>query len=581
MVATAADLEAVPWRGLRGSHRRAWSWAVFAIALAMTMVSYRELWANPSQRALGSAYHSNDPMQMMWFLKWVPWALLHGHNPLYTHAILYPEGVSLTWNTFVPTLAIIAAPVTLSLGASVSFALLITLGPPLTAVTGFWWLRRHTRQPAPAAVGALLLAFNPFVAGHMLGHLNLVFLTLVPLTLMLGEDLLWRHPRPTVRTAIYLGLVAGLQLGISEEALLLVVVETVLGLAVAAVVMWRETVAVLVTSWRGIAVAVGTFLVITAPLLVSQLFLSRSATVATRRFRAIPDDYLYPLQRQVLVPPGRQHRSYLGGAEDGVYLGWLVIAILVIGVALTLRDRRVRIATVLLVISVLLTFGTNGIAGVWLPWRLFAQQPIFESVLPARFALGSFLVIAWLIATWLDRLVTASLARRAAGIAVVVALVVTFLPRPVPTTRLPARVAFLGSATQRALLPDGSPILLLPAPWTGDASGMYLQQRNDFRFAVPTGYALMGDTGRDARAQVLRRFLATSHVGGERDGGPAVSVADARLALHALRLRAIVVVLSAPAADRSLAVATALAQRPPDLTTGGVALWKLLPVVTR
>jgi hypothetical protein len=28
-----------------------------------------------------------DPALEMWWLEWLPWAIIHGHNPLYTNAL--------------------------------------------------------------------------------------------------------------------------------------------------------------------------------------------------------------------------------------------------------------------------------------------------------------------------------------------------------------------------------------------------------------------------------------------------------------------------------------------------------------
>lgn len=195
---TASTSGRTPRRHRAGA---AWSGGVFLAAVVGTVIVYRHLWADPVHRTL--AGHINDPMQMMWFLKWVPWQLLHGHNPFTTDALFYPRGVSLTWNTAVPTLGVLAAPLTLTVGPALSFAVLLTLGPALTSLTGFWWLRRHTTRYAPAALGGFVIGFSPFIAGHLLGHLNLVFAVLIPIVLMLVEDLLWRAlarpdgPRPT------------------------------------------------------------------------------------------------------------------------------------------------------------------------------------------------------------------------------------------------------------------------------------------------------------------------------------------------------------------------------------------------
>jgi len=179
---------------------------VVIVATLGSLMIFHQLWADPAHLALGGPRHTNDPIQTMWNLKWVPWQLAHGHNPFSTHAIYYPDGVSLSWNTLTPTLGILAAPITFTLGPPVAYAVLMTLAPVLAALTGWCWLRRHTTSPAAAALGGLVVGFTPFITGHLQGHLNLVFVALVPVMLMLFEDLLWRRPRPHPRTAVYPGL---------------------------------------------------------------------------------------------------------------------------------------------------------------------------------------------------------------------------------------------------------------------------------------------------------------------------------------------------------------------------------------
>ena len=54
-----------------------------------------------------------DPNFYVWCLRWWPYAVVHGLNPLYTHQIAAPAGHSLAWVTTVPPLALLAAPLTL------------------------------------------------------------------------------------------------------------------------------------------------------------------------------------------------------------------------------------------------------------------------------------------------------------------------------------------------------------------------------------------------------------------------------------------------------------------------------------
>ncbi|MET3808865.1 hypothetical protein ABIB25_005895 [Nakamurella sp. UYEF19] len=502
-------------------------------------------------------------MQMMWFLKWVPWALLHGNNPFHTDALFYPDGVSLAWNTAVPTLGVLAAPLTLTAGPALSFVVLITLGPPLMALTSFWWLRRHVARSWPAAFGALLLAFSPYMSGHMLGHLNLVFTGLLPLLLILTEDLLWRRPRTQMRTGLYLGLVTAAQLGISEELLLILLVSVVLvllgSLCVQPALVWSA----IADAWRAAVVAVAVTIGVASPLLISQLVLSRAVVVDTSQFQATLEDFVHGSVRQVF---GSSAHSNLGGAEHGVYLGWPVLIVLILGVALTWRDHAVRVVA------------STGVALVVLcTTPIFSGVPALESVLPSRYSFGLFFVIAWLFARWLDQLTgrlhlastrpgqwLSAVSIGLAGIALI-----SLVPKPVTSYPLPAQVEYFGSAWQRSHVPTGSAILLLPA---GDGRGMFYQQQADFEFNQPGGYAMRppSTSTSSAAGDLLVRL------GNDARNGIAINGSDlqaGRAALCELSLRAIVVVRSVAEGPQLIDLATDLAGRGPDHLDGGASVW--------
>lgn len=548
------------------SSRRAWSLRVLLLGVFAAVILYREMWTNPFGSTLGSVDHTNDPLQMMWFLKWVPWQLLHGRNPFTTDALFYPDGVSLSWNTLVPTLGLAAAPLTFATTASFSFAVLITLGPALTALTGFWWLRRYVDRSWAAAAGGLLLGFNPYMSGHLLGHLNLVFTCLLPLMLMLAEDLVWRRPRSQRRSSVYLGVVTAVQLGISEELVLILVVGVavvvVFSLAVKPALTW--TAARAVSGWALVSIAV--MVIVSSPLLISQLILSPTVTVDTTRFRATPVDFVHASVRQQFGLGTATRTSALGGAEHGVYLGWPVVVVLVVGVVVTYRrDPWIRVAA-----------GTAVILVVLCMFPVFGNVPALESVLPARYSFALFFVVAWMMTRWCDRAkIGRSIGPVAPGTAVAVAVaamalaVISLTPSRVSSYPLPAASEFFGSAWRQSHLPSGTPLLLLPA---GDARGMYYQQRAEFSFLQPGGYALLPTGGR-ANSGPGRLLVQLSDQARYRAVDDPAQLTSGRRALCSLSLQAVVVMHSAAEVSRLTRLATDLMHRGPDHDDDGVSVW--------
>ena len=557
------------------------SLAVFGAALLCAVVIYLPMWADPTHRTVGSAFHTNDPMQIMWFLKWVPWRLLHASDPFVTHAIYYPAGVSLSWNTLVPTLGLLAAPITLTVGANVSFAVLLTLAPALACLTGFWWLRRHTRHTVAAVVGGLFIGFNPFMAGHMLGHVDLTFIAAVPVMLMLSEDLLWRRPRSQRRTAVYLGLLTAAEIGVNEEIVVILAIGALFLTAAAVLFARREVIAAVRSSARYFGLATLVCLLAASPLLVSQLFLSPHVALDGSRFRARLSDYLFPIGRQIIE--FGSHHSRLGGAENGVYLGPILITVLVVGIGLTARaDRWVRVAALTLAALVVLSFGHGSLGAMTLPYGWVDSLPVLRSILPARFSFASAFVVAWLLVRWLDALLSverdrpvAARLRSGIGLAAIAAAALTVVPARVGSAPLP-NAPFFASASMRTALHSGEAVLLLPVPNFHDASGMYLQQVADFRFDQPGGYALRPDGPQSsASGPPSSPLLRVSSIA--QEFGTSAVAADeltsARAQLQAQGYGAIIVVRSATHADRLARLAAQLTGRGADQSSSDVLIW--------
>ncbi|OYW05574.1 MAG: hypothetical protein B7X11_01835, partial [Acidobacteria bacterium 37-65-4] len=122
-----------------------------------------------------------DVMQEVWFLKWTPWAILHGHNPMFTNWMDYPTGANLATNTVMPGLAVLAAPVTWLLGPVSSYNLLMWASFPVSALACFYVVRRLSGSNVGAFLAGAIYGFSPYMLAQGYGHLFLIFVPLPPL----------------------------------------------------------------------------------------------------------------------------------------------------------------------------------------------------------------------------------------------------------------------------------------------------------------------------------------------------------------------------------------------------------------
>jgi hypothetical protein len=97
---------------------------------------------------------SVDPILFIWYLRWLPFALAHGHDPLISTYLQVPDGFNLLWNTSILLPAFVLSPVTLLFGAVVSYNLLATLALALSAWCAYLAFRRYVRPEAAASGGS-------------------------------------------------------------------------------------------------------------------------------------------------------------------------------------------------------------------------------------------------------------------------------------------------------------------------------------------------------------------------------------------------------------------------------------------
>jgi hypothetical protein len=556
--------------------------------LLVSLWMWRALVPHLATRALASGY--GDPGMFVWWFKWMPFALTHLHDPFRTTYLNAPRGVSATWNPSVLALGLAFAPVTMVFGPLVSFNVACILGPALSAWTAALWLRRHVATIA-AAVGGLVFGFSPFVAAHSrAGHVNLTWLFLLPVMLMLVEDLLWRSPHPIWPTAPLLGLVVSVQLLISSEALLIFAMAC-LGATVLLALLHRDVAKSrvgLVVPAAGVALAV-------AALLSAWPFLEqfRSRYRLTQPVQPV-GQYGGHLGSLVTAPPAMMlhaHHAALGhlsSVEDGLYLGWPLVLALLVAVVVLIRRPGVVVAAVVIVASIILQmFGTRWhVLGFSVPSPLHVLQDhlsVAANIGPGRFAIVMWLAIAWIVAAAIDE-ATRRFHLRSALVPAIVALVVLLplLPGPLPPIHraISAPPFFTSNAVR--MIPSGSVVMLAPMANVADDSAEFWQSDAGMRFRQIGGYAIHvhGANGASSYwpdASELNTLFG-NELGSRLPYLEPVTVenlAEARAELAAAHARFLIVGPSKLGEHRQLQIATELMARPPDRTFGRVAIWDL------
>lgn len=497
-----------------GVHSRAaaWGWLGGATAAytVASLVLLHGVLGDLDDRA--PLHGTGDIAQMTWFQSWTAWAIEHAHDPFVSHAINAPHGVNLMWNTAMPLAGAIMAPATLAFGPLTTVNLLFILGPITTALTARWWLTRHVDSEFARLAGGAIVGFGPFVAAHLGGHLNFTVLTLVPVILRLGEDVLWREPGRRL-PAVLLGFSLAGQALLSEEVLLLVVGG--------GIVMWLAAVVCVpaIRHWpstdvmRGCAFAVLMAGVVLAwPLTVQLLGPDRTHGVDTARYFAQPRDLVIPSTHELFGVPAETQVLIARGTnpfEDAVYLGVPALVLLAFTLAVCRRQHWVRAGALATLVFVLLSFGSGTHGALWTgfahPLAAVLAPPVLSSIVPQRFGLLLDLLAAWWVAHLVDY-GTARLrsVRRSHGPAInwlaplaTLALVAVVLVSWVPAT--PNGQANVGVPTfftsaQSHLLRNGSRVILLPAPDQPNDAAMLDQADAHLRFSMLGSYAISPNT---------------------------------------------------------------------------------------
>jgi hypothetical protein len=503
---------------------------------AMWVTSY--LWVNPAgRRQLGDV---QDVNQATWYIRYAATAIEHFRLPaLVTTAMNYPHGVNLMWNTPFLLAGSVLTPVTLAFGPQVSLTLLLVIGFAGSAAAMFFVLRRWNASLLAAALGGALYGFSPAMINSGIGHYSLVLGMVAPLLIDRVVRIVTGQGSP-VRNGLWLGVLAAIQLFLSEELLALTAIAAVVMLLVLAISRPRDVRARIRPTLAGLGTAAGVALVVCAKALWDQVhgvvLHGAGGTVVIHyqgrwtNLGTLPFGFVTP-SRHVLLGAGgltvTAARYSQPIPEYLAYLGIPLIIVLLAALVYFWRQLAVRVAGLSWLILEWLGMGSKSLVphvvtlpGFLLPWQYLQHLPLLSAIVPDRLSILADGGAAVVLAVSLD-LVRESARRRAgpfgrwtsgaaiaAGVAVVALLPV--VPSPY-TTAITGNPPSGWRATFTALrVTPGEPVLLAPFPygrtsqvmrWVGTSGvprtmigGMFISQ-NSSRELSRSGKAGLTATG--------------------------------------------------------------------------------------
>jgi hypothetical protein len=462
---------------------------------------------HPGRPYLG---YGRDPQIFIWSFGWWPHAILHGENPIVSHAVFAPDGINLAWSTSVPGLALAFSPLTFLFGPTASYNVAAMLMPAFAAFTAYLLCRHLTERIWASLAGGYLYGFSSYVLGQELGHLHASSVFLLPLIALVvlrfveesldGRGLAWR-----------LGVLLALQLTFSTEILFTASLALAVALALAYAFL-RAARPCLRAIVRPLAAAYGIAVLLTSPLVVYAITGFESNSINEPGL--YNGDLLnFVVPTHVIAILGRWHLSsqFPGNdAERGAYLGVPTLALITWFAVRHRRAATTRFLLAAFLLSAFATLGTalwvNGQRIAWLPWHEVARLPIFDNVLPVRFSVFTALLAAVIVALWTAR-TRGTLAIVLPALAML-ALIPAFWRADYRVQ--PVRSPFFTQHLYKICFPRNENVLIFPYGRWGDS--MLWQAESAFWFRMAEGALQPNPPRYYLRNPVVRKLVSPQQV---------------------------------------------------------------------
>jgi len=411
---------------IRTKHHLLWALSIYA-AISVLFVD-RALLGHLSDYYIG---RETDPPMFMWYIRWWRYALDHRINPFLTDLLWAPLGINLAWTTCVPLPSLISIPLQLTVGEPATYNIIVTLMAPLAAFAAFLLCRRVTGAFWASVLGGYIFGFSPYMLGQVLAHLHMVAVFPAPLIALIALKRL----DDEISAARFAVMLAGLLVTEFLCSVELFATITLVGgfSLLLALVLFNSDVRIRLR--RLIIPIVGGYLISTA--ILSPYFYYLFAFGRPSGPIWPPSNFCADLIG-FLVP---RHTIWWGSAdfataisrrfagdimENGDYLGVVLIVFVEIFRRRFWPTPAGRFLTILFLAIIIAAIGPNlhiaGVQGPPMPWAIFQHLPLIENILPVRFMMYAFLVVAVMAAMWFASSTARPLTKCVAGAVILVSM---------------------------------------------------------------------------------------------------------------------------------------------------------------
>ena len=480
-----------PWLGvLRRVGKRRWghtlAWGLVTVQVVyMTMPVIFHMTS-------GVIGDGGDTPQNLWDIAWVRGWLTGSHGLYYTHQLLAPTGANLAWMTLDVPINVVAALLSLGLGLTTSYNVVLLLSQLLNGGMFYHFARKVGLGWFGGVMGAAAFLGSAHLIAEMLGHLHELqaFLLLWFCTVFWGT---LESERPRKRAFVLLGVIWALTFYAIEDYALYEIAAAVV-IAGTHPAVWRRGLLSLASQLGNWGVSAFVGLASSAPLWISLLWGPMAAGLSTAA-QTVSTPYVVDLAGLVVPPPwgpfawemANWHLSV--DPVQAAFPGFLVLAAVVVALCGRLpglgRDRDVlRVGLIGFAVFAILELGpylrVGGTATpIPLPYLVLAHLPGWSVTLPVRLSLLTAVFGSLVVAAVGDRIAAASslqawgYIRRATIVAsgiVLVALSGSWIPfpeTPIPTIVAAAQirsssgvVLYLPAVVQNSNMGSGSAVYM-------------------------------------------------------------------------------------------------------------------------